>query len=182
MSDDDWLEEVTGFCWSGSGSAMLVQYAEMLRCFNVGPGLVETCEIPLADRDLIGFGHAAGDWWLCYRVGGSVFLRRGLAGEAIEIPGLSDAKVTRPSVSPDGRTLAGVVADQVATFWCLASGERRFGVRISQEDEMAIFGPPEVAEIRWSADSRYAVIRPEAPLVSMFLVDVQAQRVQATIG
>jgi hypothetical protein len=182
MVDDDWLEETLGFCWAETGTGLLMQQPGQLRCFAVGPELVETGTVSMDASDLVGFGYAAGDWWLCYTAGQAVVHRRGLDGAETALAGLVPGQVSRPSVSPDGQTLACVVAAQTVAFWALASGERRFGMRIEPEGEAAIFGPPTIEEIRWSADSRYAVIRPGEPMVSLFVVDVAGQRILATLG
>jgi hypothetical protein len=182
MADDDWGEGVLGFCWAETGSALLVQESQTLRCFSVASELVETDTLAMAAENLVGLGHAAGDWWLCTRTGDSVFHRRGLHGEEARLAGLTPGQVSRPSVSPDGQTFACVVAGHTVAFWTLASGEKRFGVRVEPEGEAAIFGPASVEEIRWSADSRHLVIRAGDPLESVFVVDVAGQRILGSIG
>jgi hypothetical protein len=148
MVDGDWGEGVLGFCWSDTGSALLVQQLQMLRCFAVGAEIVEIDAVSMAAEDLVGFGHAAGDWWLCTQSSDGVFHQRGLYGEAARLAGAAPAQVSRPSVSPDGQKLACVVSGQSVAFWTLASGERRFGVRVEPEGDAAIFGPASVEEIR----------------------------------
>lgn len=181
MADDDWSEGVIGFCWAETGSALLVQQSQKLRCLAVGSELVETDTVSIAAADLVGFGRAAGDWWLCTRSGDSVFYQRGLHGEAARLAGVTPGQVSRASVSPDGQVLACVVAGQMVAFLSLASGEKRFGVRVELEGEAAIFGPASVEEIRWSADSRHLVIRAGDPLESLFVVDVAGQRILGSI-
>jgi hypothetical protein len=181
MADDEWGEGLIGFCWAETGSALLVQQSQRLRCFAVGSELVETDTVTMAAADLVGFGHAAGEWWLCARSADGVFHQRGLNGQAARLAGVTPGQVSRPSVSPDGQTLACVVAGHTVAFWALTTGEKRFGIRVEPEGEAAIFGPASVDEIRWSADSRHLVIRAGDPLESLFVVDVAGQRLLGSI-
>ena len=182
MAEDDWSEGVNGFCWTETGSALLVQQSQKLRCFAVGSELIETDTVSIAAADLVGFGHAAGEWWLCTRTSDGVFHQRGLHGRAVRFAGVMPEQVSRASMSADGKVLALVVAGQTVAFWSLASSEKLFGVRIQPESEAAaIFGPASVGESRWSADSRYLVIRAEEPLEMLSVIDVAEQRILGSI-
>ena len=182
MMASEWSAGVVDSCWSATGSELLVQSTEAIRCFTVGEALVESGAMTIEPENVFGIGHSAGDWWIVRREGHGVGVQRGLEGKVILLAELGDGKIKKAKLSPDGAMIACALDGALVALWSAKDGNRHFSLRF-QDDEVAksLFAPMTIEEFTWSSDSRLLSIRPGVPLDELMVIDVHARRIVGQI-
>lgn len=178
-TEGNWGEGIIAYQWAEAGREILVQQTESIRAINLHDGgAVEQVILEIPYRDVLGFGYAAGDWWVAAKDGEKVIFRLGADSDPVLLRELDAHQVSLSLVSPDGRSVACVIEGSGFGIWSTRGGSKQGVIRIALEDEgRDIFGMPQVEQVSWSADSRFLAVQLGPPLDELLLVDGMRCRV-----